>query len=85
MMEVMLDSKGKCLESKRSCQGSGFNFFQAILSGSMVRAKRREVRRCLHKTAMLGDECDEDGEKRWYDVRREIRVKSDPLMLDAIP
>ena len=34
---------------------------------------------------MLGDECDEDGEERWYDVRRETRVKSDPLMPDAIP
>ncbi len=33
---------------------------------------------------MLGDECDEDGEERWYDVRRETRVKSDPLMLGAI-
>ncbi len=47
-----------------------------ILSGSMVRAKRRGIRRCLHRAAMLGDEIGE-GEER-YDVRRVTRVKSDP-------
>lgn len=78
MMEVMLDSKSEVLESKRSCQGLGFNFFQAILSGSMVRAKKREVRGCLHRAAMLGDESDKEGEERWHDVRRVTRVKSDP-------
>lgn len=46
------------LERKRSCQCSGFQLFQALLSGSMVRAKWREVRRWFHRAAMLGDESD---------------------------
>ena len=64
MMEVMLDSKDEFLESKRSCQGSGFNFFQAILSGLMVRAKRREEddacteQRCLEMSAMKMERSD---------------------------
>lgn len=58
MMEVMLDSKSEVLESKRSCQGLGFNFFQAILSGSMVRAKKRELRGCLEMRAIKKERSD---------------------------
>lgn len=67
-MEAMLDLK------------SEFQIFQAILSGSMVRAKRREVRRCSELRAIVRFE-DRDSSQEQSLM---LNAKRDSLNLEVV-